>query len=123
MKQIKQSYFYLFYWFNNLFKHSADSYNEIKAAFVVMYIQGGLLLRTIIWISNDSILKDYTLVKIIAALIAISLGFSNYHVLVHKKEWKKYEKGFRSMSSNQKILSSVAIIFFLIFFFWVCYFS
>ncbi|GLU54949.1 hypothetical protein [Dyadobacter frigoris] len=123
MENIKKGYFYLFYWLNNLFKHSADTYNEHKAAFVIMFIEALLITKIINLVSNNMILKDYTLVKIIAALTALIVAFFNYHILIQKKEWKKYEGAFKLLNSNQKFLSGLAIVTFIIFVVWFCYFS
>ena len=121
MEVLKKSYYYLFYVLNTLFKHSADSYNEHKAAIAIMFIDILVVTQLVDLYSNNAILQDYKLVKIVGIVICFPLAFFNYYIFIIKKYWKTYEEEFDTMNRNKKRMANLGVILFFLFFIWFCF--
>lgn len=121
MDKIKRIYFYLFYVLNNVFKQSADQYNEYKSVLVIVIVETILISQITDLLTDSVILDDYEWVKIRGVVLMIVISFINYRVFIDKKYWKCYEKNFSELGRVKKYTYNSLVFLFFVFFIWFCY--
>jgi Sec-independent protein secretion pathway component TatC len=80
-----------------------------------------IVTRLINFYTNNSILHDYQLVKTMGFIICVPLAFFNYYIFITRRYWKPYEKMFKKLGRNKKILAHVGVLLFMVFFIWFCF--
>jgi len=111
---MKTVYYYLYYRIYSLWKKMPGRDHAFSAMAALCLIIGYNLLSLMILIDSHydiPINKGKNLVVFLVILLFVS----NYFIFVHKERFKKIVERFKNESKNNKIASSIGIIFLVIF--------
>ncbi len=109
--KIKLMYNYLFFFWNSIFKHSYDSYNNFKSGAILTVLELLLVMRTLLVFVPDIFDDRYNFIAIIFSLI---IATTNYFVFSYNDNYKVYEKNFLAFSKKQRLRYNLLATFIFI---------
>ena len=112
MKNIKNTYYFIFYKFYYIFKASAnEGWEEWKSYIAVNTLGIMFIIELLNWWS----IIFRTVIDVPTYWVAIPAGIiviGNYFIFIHQNKWKKYEEKFKQYSINQS--RKLSLIFLIV---------
>lgn len=117
MNLIRRVYTFFFIVLNDVFKHSADSYHELKGILVLTVVAG----LTVFKITYPFIENYFADPRIGIVIIFALFSVLNVYLFDVRKDWKRQESEFYAMSRGWKLFMRVTTLLLFLFIVWICF--